>query len=33
MFDLFEESVNTSWLDEMIDDIESTTPNQKPAEA
>lgn len=33
MFDLFEESVNTSWLDEAIDDMQRATNEHKPAQA
>lgn len=29
MFDLFEEQISTTWLDEMIEDVNGT----KPAEA
>lgn len=30
MFDLFDETVSTSWLDEMIEDV-NTAKNQEPA--
>ena len=33
MFDLFEESVSTSWLDEAIEDVRRATDEHQPAEA
>lgn len=31
--DLFDDTIDTSWLDEMLEDVKKQTKKQKPAQA